>query len=113
MPARALDLAEALLHLGLGGLHAEPLGILDLQPLVDHLAQDLGGHALAQVRAVLQAGGLDGEQDALGEVEVGDRVVVHARHDAQPWAEASGGSRVTRRIATKARRNNADIGPVI
>ena len=79
----ALDVVEPLLHLAVGGLQAEPLGVLDLQPFVDHLAQHLGGHALAQVRAVLQAGGADGEQHALLEVEIGDGVVIDARHHAQ------------------------------
>ncbi len=79
----ALDVAEALLHLAVGGLQAEPLGVLDLQAFVDHLAQHLCGHALAQVRAVLQAGGADGEQHALLEVEIGDGVVVDARQHAQ------------------------------
>ena len=108
----ALDVAEALLHLAVGGLQAEPLGVLDLQAFVDHLAQHLGGHALAQVRAVLQAGGADGEQHALLEVEIGDGVVIDARHHAQPWAEANAGSRVmttTRRV----RRNSADIAPTV
>ena len=72
------------------GLEAQPLGVLDLQPLVDHLAQDLGGHALAQVRTVLQAGGADGEQYPLGEVEIGDGIVVDPRHHAQPFGRCEG-----------------------
>ena len=70
-------------QLAVGGLEPEPLGVLDLQLLVDHLAQDLGGHPLAQVRAVLQTGRADGEQYPLREVEVGDGVVVHPRDHAQ------------------------------
>ena len=45
----ALDLGDPLVDLRLGRLHAERLGILDLQPLVDHLPQDLRRQALLQV----------------------------------------------------------------
>ena len=107
----ALDVAEPLLHLAVGGLHAEPLGVLDLQPLVDHLAQDLGGHALAQVRTVLQAGGADGEQYALLEVEIGDGVVIDPRHArAAPAPKRQAGSRATT-MTRRVRRNSADIEP--
>ena len=68
------------------GLEAEPLGILDLQPLVDHLAQYLGSHSLAQFRTVLQSGGADGEQYPLGQVEIGDGIVVDPRDHAQPFS---------------------------
>ena len=79
----ALDVAEALLQLAVGGLQPEPLGVLDLQVFIDHLAQDLGGHALAQLRTVLQARRPNGEQHSLGQVEIGDGVVVHPRDHAQ------------------------------
>ena len=78
----ALDVAEPLLQLGVGSLQPQALGVLDLQLLVDHLAQHLRGHALAQFRAVLQSGRADGEQHALGEVEIGDGVIVDAREHA-------------------------------
>ena len=86
----ALDVAEPLLHLAVGGLEPQSLGILDLQPLVDHLAQHLCGHPLAQFRTVLQTGRADGEQYALGQVEVGDGIVVHPRHNAQPLSRCEG-----------------------
>ena len=90
---------------------AEPLGVLDLQPLVDHLAQDLAGHPLAQVRAVLQAGGADGEQHALREVEIGDGIVVHAGHArAAPGPMRQPGSSAMT-MTRRERRNSADIEP--
>ena len=67
-------------------LRPQSLGVLDLQPLVDHLAQDLGSHTLAQVGTVLQVGGADGEQDPLRQIEIGDGIVVDARDHAQPFS---------------------------
>ena len=82
-PGRPLDLGVAAVDLGVRGAHAELLGVLDLQALVDHLPQHLSRHALTQIGTVRQAGGADGEEHALRQVEVGDRVVVDARDDAQ------------------------------
>ena len=48
-PAAALDLGDPLVDLRLGRLHAERLGILDLQALVDHLPQELRRQPLLQV----------------------------------------------------------------
>ena len=59
------------------------LDFLDLQALIDHLAQHLRRHALAQVRAVRQTTRLDGEEDALLQVEVCDGVVIDAGDHTQ------------------------------
>ena len=65
------------------GRHAETLGVLDLQALVDHLAQKLRREPLLQIGCLLHAGAADGEGDALLQLEVGDRLVVDAGHHAQ------------------------------
>jgi hypothetical protein len=88
----ALDFGDAPLNFTIGRFDAEPLGILDLQALVDHLAQDLRGHPLAEVRAVRQAARLDGEEHALLQVEVSDGVVVDAGNHAQALAGLCGRS---------------------
>ena len=82
----ALDLGDALVDLRLGGLHAETLGVLDLQALVDHLAQELRRQPLLQIGCVLHAGAADGEGDALLQLEVGDGIVVDTGHHAQRLA---------------------------
>ena len=66
-----------------GCLETETLGVLDLQPLVDHLAQYLGCQPLTDIRTILQTRSADRENDPLGQLEIGDGVVIDARHDAQ------------------------------
>ena len=82
----AFDLGVAARNLGVRRFDAQFLGILNLQPLVDHLPQHLRRHALAQIRTVLQARRADREQHPLRQVEVGNGVVVDAGHDAQALA---------------------------
>ena len=66
--------------------------MLDLQPFVDHLAQDLGGQPLVHVRTVLHAGALDGKDDALIELEISDGIVIDPRHHAQPLGRGEDGA---------------------
>jgi len=79
----ALDLCDALADFRFGGTHAEALGVLDLQALVDHLAQKLRREPLLEIGGLLHAGAADGEGDPLLQLEIGDRIVVDARHHAQ------------------------------
>ena len=79
----ALDLADPLGDLAVGRSQADPLRVLNLQPFVDHLAQHLRRDALTQLRSVGLVGRADGEDHTLRQLEIGDRVVIHARHHPQ------------------------------
>jgi hypothetical protein len=89
---RALDLGHTLVQFGLRDAHPQPLGVLDLQPLVDHLPQDLGCQALVKLRAVLHAGAAHGKYDTLVELVIGDGVVIDPRHHAQPLCGGESGA---------------------
>ena len=92
----SLDFGNACVYFRLGGLYPEPLGILYLEPFVDHLPKHLCGEALAHFRCVLEACAADRKKDALAKVEVRYRVVIDPRHDPKPlcrsqeWADDEG-----------------------
>ncbi len=106
--AGAFDLVDPLLKLTLGGAHAELARVLDLQLLVNHLAQNLRGEALADLRAVLESGGMDREYDALPQFIVGNSIVVYPGHDAQALSEHEGGQQTEedRQDGAKERRGH-------
>ncbi len=83
MPAERSISATRWLDFRLCRTHAEALGVLDLEALVDHLAQKLLREPLLEVGRLLHAGAADRERDPLLQLEIGDRLVVDAGHHAK------------------------------